>query len=435
MALFRRAKEGDVPGSGEAPARPIGPISDQDIEDAERLMDAIDLGLARASQGQEASVLLAAIKELSLRAGTLEGPVIAQLPEEQRDAEYGRTFLWLAAVAAQANIRGVGTSTLSLRIAYFTWAWTEHLHNDVSGFVEMDIRLCGFPTEALLDIYKAALIGSHLMPDELPAVDQGEKMVPVGNVRRLAAERLGGSSLPHDSLLPDTAAAMEAFGNYRFYGLRSDYGMTDLDLSLAAPILCLDDAEERKAAAGRCAGLLADELLSDGGWPVYGAYKFVDELLKSDFESPADRALLEAGLEFLRENGIPWLHLSPFEHKWWDRLRGESATWIVGRPPPSREDAVLRELGPGENRHLFDTLRPDGVINSIYARRGDDGEHSAMVSDQDGSDPWADWQRAQTLYDLYVTVGQAVQIPQHSMAEEFEPFVPMPKPQIRPPVG
>ena len=435
MGLSWSAGKEGTPGGEPASARSLGLIGEEDISDAERLMSHVDRGLARASQGQEASSLLDAIKELSLRAGTLDGLAIMQLPEEQRELEHGRTLLWLAAVAAQANIRGIGMSTLSLRIAYFTWAWTEYLHKDVNAATQLDIRLLAFPADALFDIYKAALIGSFLMPDELPAVELGEKMVSVGNVRRLAAEQLGGRHLPSEFLPPDTAAVMERLGNYRFYLLRSDYGIGDVDLSLAAPILCLEDAEERQAASGRCAELLANELLPNGGWPVYGAYKFVDEILRTDYERSADRALLEGGLEFLRENGIPRLHLSPFERNWWDRLRGESATWLVGRQPPGREDAALCELGPGENRHLFDTHRPDGGVNSIYVRRSDDGEYVATVSGQDEGGPPDDWQRAPTLYDLYVTVGEEVQVPQHSIAEELEPFVPLPKPRIRPSVG
>jgi hypothetical protein len=108
-------------------------------------------------------------------------------------------------------------------------------------------------------------------------------------------------------------------------------------------------------------------------------------------------------------------------------------TWVPRLPIPSQEEAPIAALLPGESRRVAQlTSEPDS--NVILVRRNGDGRYCALIdakwSDEDPRRVQNEWKSAGSLYELYITIGLALQTPPHWCDSELEPYFPLPRPRI-----
>ena len=234
--------------------------------------------------------------------------------------------------------------------------------------------------------------------------------------------RRSKSRLPHE-----VEAVLERYGRWAFDPQHSGIDVGSIGHEpLQRPIL---EAYARgpqavAEATNRLADAFIEEVLPDGGWPVYGAYKLIDDIADG-VRSAATATVMEAGLQFLRERGVPWnTHLSPYEKQFWvSRHPGGARDWIPWPAPP---DPSLgpRDLEPGETRHIATTRRADGILNRIQARRGGEG-FEAVITSADSDDDFV-WYTEPSLYELYLRVGGALCTPPHWSDDELARFIPQP---------
>jgi len=219
---------------------------------------------------------------------------------------------------------------------------------------------------------------------------------------------------------------MERFGRFEFDPLNSDLDATVVWSELQAPFLDFAQAEP-----DRFTSALVAEVLPAGGFALYGAARTVWNLLGSDFRHPAYDTVRMAGLEFFRANGVPKNRLTANDWSFWQRHRGEEP-WLVGRPRPAPETAGIAPLAPGETRPIaVITSAPDS--NVLFVRAAGGGFQvivEAPASDTDPTRSVFEWFGAPALYDLYVRVGETLQVPAHWVSDELAPFIPLPAPTL-----
>ncbi len=223
--------------------------------------------------------------------------------------------------------------------------------------------------------------------------------------------------------LPDDAVSrLERFGRFEFDPVGTDIDTSDVWGELQAPFLPFAQSDPEGFARA-----LADAVLPVGGFALFGASRSVWNLVGSDFSSPAHDAVRMAALEFFRANGVPGNRLSADDRRFWQENRSEP--WLVGRPRPTREEARIEPLAPGELRRAAQ-LTAAGDSHVVYVAAAHDGRFVAVVdartSDTDSTRSRFDWTSADTLHDLYTRIGETFRTPVHWVADELRPFVPPP---------
>lgn len=179
---------------------------------------------------------------------------------------------------------------------------------------------------------------------------------------------------------------------------------------------------------------LASAVRPIGGWAAYGGYLLLWEFNLS-VEYEASRSLIEGGLRFLRDNGVPpsWLADRDWDH--WLRGGGTLDTWLPRLPTPTLEAAPISALGWRETKRIAQ-LTPEADSNQVLVRRaGRDGAFVALIdyrkSEQDSKRAERAWKTAESLYELYVGVALALQVPPYWCDRELEPYFPLPRPTIQ----
>lgn len=181
---------------------------------------------------------------------------------------------------------------------------------------------------------------------------------------------------------------------------------------------------------------LADTVVPIGGWAVYGASRTIWELFSSneDFlQHPAYSAIMDAAIGFLRASGVPPMNVRGYEWNHWLDQGGTIDTWILRRPTPSPDEAPISALRPGETRRVTQ-LKAESDSNAILVRQNSDGRYCALIdakrSDEDPHRVQNEWKFAASLYELYIQIGLAMQIPTYWYDHELEPYFPLPRPKI-----
>ncbi|MFL5661872.1 MAG: hypothetical protein ACJ8BW_11045 [Ktedonobacteraceae bacterium] len=182
---------------------------------------------------------------------------------------------------------------------------------------------------------------------------------------------------------------------------------------------------------------LAQAALPAGGWTVYGASCILWECFSSDAGAlalhPAYKAIRDAAINFLRSNGVPPMRVKGYEWQYWTDNGGTSETWIQRRPIPTLAEAPITELQPGETRRVTQ-LTSERDSSAILVRRNSDGRYCALIdnkwSDEDPRRVQREWKFAESLYELYIQIGLAMQVPTYWYDRELEPYFPLPRPRI-----
>jgi hypothetical protein len=177
-------------------------------------------------------------------------------------------------------------------------------------------------------------------------------------------------------------------------------------------------------------GALSSVSVPAGGWVALGGKDLVLDILPTDTDTPDFNAIVLAGLQFLRENGVPPIRLSPNDQKFWRRLSG-GEPWLQWREPPAD---TLTPLQPGEVRKVAELLRGDGHTNEILVRQDASEAFTSTIdgpySETDSTRTRTDWYTAPSLHELYVRIGEGQQTPPHWYAPELAPYFPLPAMRI-----
>ena len=224
---------------------------------------------------------------------------------------------------------------------------------------------------------------------------------------------------------------MERFGQYEF----DPQASTD-DPAIIGQLV----AEMYQFASADPDGFLvalADAVLPVGGWAVFGACCILWECFGSNIDNSLQHssyhAIMNAAIEFLRANGVPPMRVKGYMWHYWVNNGGTSGTWIPRRPIPSPAEAPISKLQPGETRRVTQ-LTSERDSNAILVRQNSDGRYCAMVdakqSDEDPRRVQWEWKSAETLYELYIQIGLAMQVPTYWYDRELEPYFPLPRPRI-----
>jgi hypothetical protein len=220
---------------------------------------------------------------------------------------------------------------------------------------------------------------------------------------------------------------MEQYGRYIIDPLRNNLDAGKIWETIA-PLYPLAQAGPDAFVAA-----LNEKFLPVGGWAVYGAARTVTELLDAHFEHPVHNALRTASFQFLRERGVPNSMLTGNEWNYWLANQGKTKPWLVGRPKPPPEKAPITDLTPGEVRRIAQVF-PEAESNIILVRRHEEGGYVSVIdakwSDDDPIRSQGDWERVDTLNDLYWKLGCSFQVPTYWYHDELGPYFPLPKPRL-----
>jgi hypothetical protein len=236
------------------------------------------------------------------------------------------------------------------------------------------------------------------------------------------------SSTPSSNLPSNILSMMENFGRKSFcptdQSIEFD-GWTDC-LAILHPLSQKNPEEFIKN--------LAEAVLPAGGWAVYGAGRLLHELDLYKDGSQFTHDIIMAELQFLRDNGVPPLFVTGLEWDYWHKHKKEGELWLAARLRPTPESAPITDLQPGEVRRIAQlTSMPDS--NVIFVQKINDGEYISIVnarkSDDDPQRAEFETNRAKSLYDIYLRIGEALQTPCYWVHDELEPYFPFPKPKIK----
>jgi hypothetical protein len=235
----------------------------------------------------------------------------------------------------------------------------------------------------------------------------------------------------NEYMLPsDIIRMMERFGRYEFNPQANADNGADIGQLMADlyPFASTDPDGFLVALAGA--------VLQVGGWAAYGASRTIWELLSPSVsirQHPSYNAIMNAALAFLRANGVPPMMVRGYEWNHWLDSGGTIDTWVPRRSTPSHEEAPISELLPGETRRVTQrTSERDS--NAILVRRNGDGRYCALIdakwSDEDPRRVQNEWKFAESLYELYIQIGLAMQVPTYWYDRELEPYFPLLRPGI-----
>ncbi|WP_431927141.1 hypothetical protein [Micromonospora wenchangensis] len=219
---------------------------------------------------------------------------------------------------------------------------------------------------------------------------------------------------------------MAAFGRFELQQELS--GLTAVQAwNLLSPFLPLSQTDPMAFTELLCHGVTPA-----GGFAAYGASRALAELVGLSFDTPAAQAVLDGGIAFLREAGVPPMRVRPYEWDRWLDTGGNVESWLPVRPPPPPERPGITPLRPAETR-LVAKLGAEQDSNRVFISR-DGTDFVAIVdarySDEDPTRARWVWHRASTLYLLYLQVGRSLQTPPHWVAAELEAYVPLPAPRF-----
>lgn len=179
---------------------------------------------------------------------------------------------------------------------------------------------------------------------------------------------------------------------------------------------------------------LAQAVVPIGGWSAYGAERLLMDVVSGHpKDHPGYVQIMDASVAFLRSNGVPPMLVSGYEWDHWINSGGTIDTWINRRPLPPRESTVISPLAVGETRKVAqDTNYPGSNMTFVRADAPDSFAWvtEARYSDEDPTRSQWDNESATALYDLYIRIGFAAQIPTCWYDPELEPFFPLPQPSI-----
>jgi hypothetical protein len=168
-----------------------------------------------------------------------------------------------------------------------------------------------------------------------------------------------------------------------------------------------------------------------GGWVALGAKALVMDILPIETNTPDFNALVLAGFQFLRQNGVPPNRLSMNDRTLWERVRPGNEPWLIWRSAPEGPPTPLQ---PGEQRKVAQVLRADGYINEIIIRQDAPDKFVAMVlgpKENGEPDPTPfDWHTQPSLQELYVRIGESQQTAPYWATPELVPYFPLPAPSI-----
>ncbi|MET9223364.1 hypothetical protein ACIOC1_05935 [Streptomyces sp. NPDC088197] len=220
---------------------------------------------------------------------------------------------------------------------------------------------------------------------------------------------------------------MERFGRFEFDATGIEFGADLVWSELQAPFL-----EFAQSDSDRFTTQLAAAVIPAGGFALFGAARTVWNLLGPDFAHPCYDALRMDALEFFRARGVPGNRLSAGDREFWRLHRGPDEPWLVGRPPPA-PGAALPPLATGELRPVA-RMSAGPHAETVYARADvQDGCVAVVEACGRGRDPAGcrfDWFGAATQYELYLRIGEALQVPAHWVADELMPFIPFSAPSL-----
>jgi len=173
------------------------------------------------------------------------------------------------------------------------------------------------------------------------------------------------------------------------------------------------------------------DMASEGGWVALGAERLVVSVVGANLAHPAYAEIMEAALGFLRQNGVANNRLTGYEWEFWGRNH-PGKSWQVGRPLPHRDDWSGTPLTDGEMRRVAQMTADPGSNLVVIEQRN--GVFVAVIdaarNEEDPRRVRNDWYQAESLYDLFVLLGNALQIPPYWVHEELAPLIPLAPPRI-----
>jgi hypothetical protein len=178
---------------------------------------------------------------------------------------------------------------------------------------------------------------------------------------------------------------------------------------------------------------LSEAVVPVGGWAVMGAQATVMKVMSHPVDLPTYRAIMDAALDFQRSAGVWESQLSINETLYWHEQH-KNEPWLARREPPSRAAAAITALPVGQERRLAVMSNvPDS--NEVYASQPEAGRYVAIVEaplerGRGSGRVRREADTAESLYDLYCKLGEAIKLPNHWIDPELEPFFPYPSPQI-----
>lgn len=429
MGLFSKRNEPKV----LPPPEPLLVISESDLADAERIMNQWD-----ASMGNSNAVW-DCLEIIGRRGGYRGGQATLIEAARGRDPKevLQRPWRWWNEAARAAN--SGGRDALVGRVFLFTHMFVTQLSHQMKPGNSLDTGLEKPADQHYKDIAALAVDSMSRLDPNFLIHNTATGNVDVSSAIRMASEVCGFAAPPPDwnpnpqtipsrpgQLPPNIVEMMTVFGQYRFDPMGSSTDPSYIWNGICAPLL--------PAVKFDTAGFLhelAASVLPVGGWAVYGGSHLVKELLSGDLNDPSYHAMMEASLDFLREQGVPKLRLNDYESSFWNEHKGRTEPWIPARPLP--ENPTLTPLTVGQDR-LIAQLEQDEASNTVYARLADDGTYQALIdarrSDEDPRRVRKEWKTAISHYDLYREVAETLQVPSHWADPELEPFFPYPPPKI-----
>jgi hypothetical protein len=166
---------------------------------------------------------------------------------------------------------------------------------------------------------------------------------------------------------------------------------------------------------------------SGGGWTALGGKYLVTDILPIETDTADFNAIMLAGYQFLRQNGVPPMRLSPNDHTLWQRVNTRGEPWLVWREPPPD---TLTPLRSGEVRKVAEIKRADGYANTILVRQDGPSAFRAVIegaySEEDPRLSCTDWHTAASLHDLYIRIAESSQTPTDWAAPDLQPYFPLP---------
>lgn len=244
---------------------------------------------------------------------------------------------------------------------------------------------------------------------------------------------LSGSGRQSDGLLPpDIVPLMEMYGRNKFdiHGTGVAQGVDTSRILMLEP----DLYPVAQADPDAFVTALATAVLPAGGWAAFGAGRLIRELLGNEYSHPASDEIRMAGLQWLRDNGVPaTLFLAPVDWEFWLEHGGKTEDWLPARSGYRPNEAHVSDLRIGEMRRVAQlTASPNS--NVIYVRRNGDHEYVGVVdaphSDDDLRRGQFEWHQADSLHGLYVRIGEALRMLPYWCDSELEVFIPLDRPRI-----
>lgn len=197
----------------------------------------------------------------------------------------------------------------------------------------------------------------------------------------------------------------------------------------------LDLGQMYAMAQGDRDGFLTDLraiALEYGGWVALGAKYLMLEVLPVETDNSDFDAIALAAFNFLRDSGVPPNHLSPNDVTLWTRL-GKGEPWLYSSPIPDSGDE-LSDVDQDESRLVARIARVDGYQNQLFVRRNESLKYVAVIEGPNSlEDPTLstfEWFTCDHLHDLYLRVGDALQVPPLWALPELLSYIPLPPMKI-----